>query len=392
MKPAVPPAVFWLGGAALLLAFGFTPLLWPQLYDGPIILDRPTLHVVRIALALGVPWLAWAALRGTFLPTRERLAVLFVCLAAASLCEVVHYWVVDRGHYFPPGQFEDNTAWQLYMNRGILALDPNFLPHSYRFLPDCLVRVLTALTGDFEYSRILYRLAGNSLLFATVFRLARLHVRTPTALGVVAVLVALYPVTILKYAGQFVDPLSHLSFAACLLFLAEDNEAGFAASLIVGLFAKESVLVMACCRAFYGRSWLRSGATAAGYALACIVVVFGIRVFVNHGQFVYGQVSGVGPRHLWDNLAKIPEWGPLYLVSLGALLPGAIAGWRLLDRATRWTAITIVSAMVLSSLLFSWLHEIRNLVPAFIVLAVINARYLAHLFSNASTSNMSAKM
>lgn len=377
MKPSIPPVVFWLGGAALLLAFGFTPLLWPQLYDGTIILDRPTLHVVRVALGLGVPLLAWTALRGIDLATRDRSIVFFGCLAAAGVCEVVHYWVVDRGHYFPETQFADNTAWQLYMHRGILALDPGYLPHSYRFLPDCLVRILAALTGDFEYARILYRLAGNSLLFVTVFRLARHYVRTSWACGVVLSVVALYPVSILKYAGQFVDPLSHLSFAACLLFLAERREAGFASSLLVGLFAKESVVVMALCRAFYGRPWWRSATIGALYVALSMAVVAGIRTFVNHGHLAYGQVSGVGPEHVWTNLGKYPEWGPLYLVTLGALLPGTIAGWRLMDRAFQRTTITVVAAVVISSLLFSWLHEVRNLVPAFIVLAIVNARYLS---------------
>lgn len=383
MKP-IPSALRWAAGALVLLAAGLTPLLWPGLYDGPIILDRPTLLTLRGALALAVPLLTWLGLRGAQLPVAEKRVVFFACLVAASVCEVVHYWVIDRGHYFPASQFKDNTAWQLYMNEGILALRPEYLPHSYRFLPDCLVRILAALVDDFAYARILYRMTCNGLLFVTIFRFARLHVRTPAACGVVVGLVALYPVTVLKYAGQFVDPLSHLSFAACLLFLAEGREAGFAASLVVGLFAKESVFVMAFCRAFHGPRWFRSVAIAIGYALAGSAVVFGIRLFVNHGSFAYGQVSGVGPGHLWNNLAKYPEWGPLYLVSLGALLPGAIAGWRLVDRALRWTTITLVLAMIGSSLLFSWLHEVRNLMPAFIVLAVINARYLEHLFSGAN--------
>jgi hypothetical protein len=46
-----------------------------------------------------------------------------------------------------------NTAWQRAMHRGILALDPGYLPHSYRFLPDCIVELFIWLCGDFEFSR-----------------------------------------------------------------------------------------------------------------------------------------------------------------------------------------------------------------------------------------------
>ena len=67
---------------------------------------------------------------------------------------------------------------------------------------------------------------------------------------------------------------------------------------------------------------------------------------------------------------------PLYLATLGVLLPGAALGWRLMDRAFRSTCLLVTIAVVVSSLLFSWLVEVRNLIPALIPLAIVNLKYV----------------
>src|SRR5690606_37519889 len=110
------------------------------------------------------------------------------------------------------------------------------------------------------------------------------------------------------YAGQPVDPLSHLSFVACLYFLSTRQEGPFLPTLLVGLLAKESVAVMAIARLFHGRSRLRAGLLAAFYLVVAVVVLGVVRYFVNGGTFSYDRISGVGPAHLLANLKGIHEW------------------------------------------------------------------------------------
>ena len=91
---------------------------------------------------------------------------------------------------------------------------------------------------------------------------------------------------------------------------------------------------------------------------------------------VYARISGPGPSHVLNNLGQYTDWGPLWLVSLGLFLPGTLLGWRWLEPAFKATALVMTFALVLSSLFFSWLREVRNLVPAFIPLAVASLKYL----------------
>jgi hypothetical protein len=189
------------------------------------------------------------------------------------------------------------------------------------------------------------------------------------------VLAALYPQIIFHYAGQMVDPASYLSFAACLFCLARRNDALFGPVLFLGVFAKESVIVMAVCRAFYGPDRRRAVLVAAGYLVVALFLVVAIRLKIT-GGFNYSTMSGVGLSHIRENILRwYPWWLPLYVCTLGLLLPGAILGMRFMDRSFRWTCVVITASVVISSTMFSWLTEVRNLGPALIPLAVANLRY-----------------
>jgi len=72
----------------------------------------------------------------------------------------------------------------------------------------------------------------------------------------------------------------------------------------------------------------------------------------------------------------------MYAVTLGALLPGAIAGWKRMDRSFRATGLVIVAATVGSNLAISLSGEVRNIVPAFIPLVVVNLKCLELFFKD----------
>jgi hypothetical protein len=312
-------------------------------------------------------------------PERRWAAVL--SLVAAGFAEVTHFWMVDRGHYFSPTQFADNTAWQEAMHTGILALSPNYLPHSYRFLPDSIVELFKWMCGDFVFARVTYRLLFNTLLFATIYRYARLFVAPVSASASVLAILLLYPIGLMSYAGQLVDPFSHLSFIVCLYCLGAGYEAAFGPSLLIGIFAKESVILMALCRVFYGTKRFGAVAASLAYLAAGLFVAVQIRKHVMHGRLQYGNISGVDMSQIFQNFAWWRVWVPLYLCTVGVLLPGACLGWKVMEIRFRATGVMLLAGLIVSSALFSWLAEVRNLLPAFVPMVIAGMTYVERRFT-----------
>lgn len=381
----IKPYLSWYASSVFFLTLFLLPLYKPAWFANPLFEKHAFWQgAAQVVLITLTPLATWLALKGNQLEKAERKWAWFLVLCATAVCEVVHYWAVDRGHYLPVQMAADNTAWQLSMHKGIMALDPNYLPHSYRFLPDCIVTVFNWLSGSFELARIAYRLLFDAAMFVAVYRFARVYVSNLFAGGVVVVVTVLYPVSVLKYAGQFVDPASHFSFALCLFCFARNYEPPFGVGLFAGLFAKESVIVMSVSRFFMGSSRLKAIIPTAIYVVVSFAIALGIRLAVNRGHMSYGRISGVDFGHAWDNLKGYREWGLLYLASFGSLLPGTLLGWKLMDRSFHYVCLLVVLSVIVSSVFFSWLAEVRNMVPAFIVLAVVNMRYLESVFASPS--------
>lgn len=385
--PARRSYFLWYGLGTATVGLLLLPLFEPAWFETPLFANHAFLAgLARLGLLALTPLMAWLATRGEQLVAKERRWVLFLALAAAVVGEAIHFWAIDRGNYHPGTEFADNTAWQLYMHRQILALNPAVLPHCYRFLPDSIVAIFWWLCGSFELSRIAYRLLFDALIFVCAYRCARVYLSDLFAGGVVLALAVLYPVSILNYGGQLTDPASHFSFAICLFCLLRRYEPAFGPNLFAGLLAKESVIVLAACRLFTGASRRRAVILATLYAVVALVLVVGVRLYVNHGAMHYRQISGVGLGHIRTNLAQIDRWGPSYLVTFGALLPGTVLGWRLMDRGFQLTCAVLLVSLFVSSLLFSWLTEVRNYVPAFLLLVIVNLRYLEAILGRAPAS------
>ncbi|HLP07363.1 MAG TPA: hypothetical protein VK178_04295 [Opitutaceae bacterium] len=370
----------WYGGGLILLLLAFVQLLWPvsflQISPGGF-----PIHFGWGCLLLLTPvLLARIALSAPELPPQERNTILLLCSGGAFVCEVVHFWVVDQSLYalFQSSGYRSNTEWQYAMHCRILALDPAHIPHCYRFLPDCIVGWYQWLCGSFEIARSAYRLQCNALFFVFAYRLARSHMKALPAAGVVLLVAALYPIGILRYAGQFVDPLSHLSFAACFYFLAVGHEAGFGTSLVLGLFAKESVIVMAVCRCFYGSDRRAAIRSALVHLAVGVAILVSIRLWVTCGSTAYASISKVSPEHFITNLRLWQFWAPFYLATIGFLLPGTILGWKRVSAAFRATTVVVGISLIISSLCFSWLQEARNLAPLVLAMAVFNLKYASH--------------
>lgn len=370
--------LLWYGGAALMLALTILPLARPAWFATPLFTHAAVLWTARIAL-LVLPLVAAILGFRTYAASRgERIWLIILVLLAAGFAEQVHHQFVDKGAYFGGGN--SNTTFQQNLQQAVLELRPDAIPHSYRFVSHSLVAWAQWLSGSFFVGRAAYRLLFNTLLFVAIFRYARLFLGKPASVGVVLAMLLVYPITVAWYAGQFVDPASHLSFVACLYFFARPFEPGVGPALVVGVLAKESVAALAVCRAFYGSKRARAVLLAGLYFGAALAALIAIRYIVNRHAFGYGRISGVGMDHVWANLSGYDEWPFQYLFSLGIFLPGAWLGWHLMDRPFRLTCLLLTAALVVSSALFSWLNEVRNLVPALVMLAIVNLKYVESRF------------
>ena len=372
--------ILWYGGGLLLLAIAIIPLIHPSRYERPFFHSSTAIACIRLCL-LALPALAaFGMFRSYAGSRREKFVLALLAITAACFCEQILHQFVDKGHYF--GGADNNTTWQRGLQKSVIALDPAVIPHSYRFLSHSIVAIFERLGNSFELARGVYRVLFNTLLFAAAIRYARLYLGRLAAIGVLLVLVMIFPITVAWFAGQFVDPISHLSFVACLYFYARNYEPGIGPTIVLGVFAKESVAALAVCRAFYGpqSQRCRAGLRAICYLLAALISLAAIRYFVNHGSFAYRSVSGVGLNQTMANLRGYREWSLQYIFSIGILLPGACLGWKLMDRSFRLTCLVLTLSLIVSSALFSWLNEVRNLVPALVMLAIVNFKYIESRF------------
>ncbi|HLH03322.1 MAG TPA: hypothetical protein VKX25_11160 [Bryobacteraceae bacterium] len=310
--------------------------------------------------------------------SRQRAFALVLLVVLATLwTNSVHRYYVDKGSVRAE---QSNFAWQVEIQREVMRLSPSVAPHSYRFLPNSLVRWLELAGFDYESARDIYRLFLNLLLFYALLRYALLFTDDTGALLALLLVAAVYPVSFEYYSGQLTDPLSHLSFLLAFIFLETEEFAFFLTALVIGSLAKETVLALAGYYVLFQRreshylpkALLACGASAAAY--------LGVRALVVHGagSYRYEQVSGVSPAHALANWQG-GRWQALFALTALALVPFLIVAWKTTPASLKRLALYLLPVLFVSSLFFGWLFEARNYMPLFFVLAVVAGRYLSTL-------------
>ena len=308
-------------------------------------------------------------------------AGLFIMLAGLTVALVnIHYIFVDAGAaYFP---YISNHEWQLELHRSVTALSPETLPHSYRFLPNSMVKLAEFLTGDFAYARLLYRLTIQFPLLYCIYYFGRIRHSHAVSLAAVLMYAAVYPISVSFYAGQLADPLSHLTFALALIFLELDLFLYFALAVFIGIMAKESILAMCIYYVLFrikDKQFLPKAAILLGVSAAIVVC---IRVWIVPGQyfannvFVLSDLGGTALPHLSKHFGNFNRWIMQVVCVVGIFLPFLALAWKTTAPRLRNLAAFMFTATLLSNFLFSWPNETRNLIPAVIPLALIAANYI----------------
>ena len=361
-------------GVLILTAVALLPVFAPDRFPlGPQSGPRPLLGLyASLLLPLGVVFICWRMTDGD--DRRRKAGFLALLCLLAGLLTYVHHTVIDRGAYFP---HQTNLEWQIEINEAAVSRDTDFVPHSYRFLPDSLVRLTAWLCGSFVVARTLYRFSFGLLLLFLIHRFARKFLPRARAALVVLFYCAVYPVTILAYAGQLADPMSHVSFVAAFLALHAGAFPAFLLAISIGALAKESVVAMIGYYVLFGRRedpmFWRNLILACAICAGTLIMA---RLPALRDGFSYGQVSGVGLSHISDNLGAWRVWLPQVLFTGGLFLPFVYLGWSRAASMPKRLTLFLLPVLGLSNLVFSWIHEVRNFVPLLIPMAVITVGYL----------------
>ncbi len=338
----------------------------------------PPPRISRTALAIQLGYVAAALICYCFyriesprLGRSGAIGLVFSVFLLTSIANHIHYVNVDHGRYF----FAiSNEGWQENLQNDVVRLSPEAVPHSYRFLPNGIVRWIQLGSVRFDVARDVFRLLSGLLLFYSIYRYARLY--TNHVGGILAMLLVsvVYPVSLELYAGQLTDPLSYLSFVLAFIFLETEDFPFLLTTLLIGSLAKETVLALFGYYILFCRKERNYGIKASVLSVASLVVYFGVRMYVLKGTIQYKEVSGVSSGHILLNWQGL-DWPVLFVLTGCAYLPFLVIGWKKIPLSLKRMVFFLLPVLFISSLLFSWLSESRNFMPLVFVLAAVTARY-----------------
>jgi len=309
------------------------------------------------------------------LPRRQALAFAFLVLLLTLVVSHIHRINVDQSSTY----FDDqsNTQWQISVQNQVILLSDSELPHSYRFLPNAIVRWMEFGGAGYNEGRDAYRLIFTVPLFWAIYCYARLYTGYKGAIIALLLVGIIFPISFEEYAGQLADPLSHLSFVLAFIFLATGQFWFLLTTLLLGSLAKETVLAMAAYYVLFHRKDRYYPAKAALLCGAAAAFYFGVRFAVLHGSMDYAHVSGVSSSQISANISDYHIWVPRVLLTAGSLFPFLALGWNTTPRVLRQLTLFLAPTLFLSSFAFSWLSETRNFMPLVFILAVVAGRYFA---------------
>ena len=305
----------------------------------------------------------------------QSFILVFLVFLLTCIVNNIHSLNVDHGAPYLP-RYVSNVLWQGLVNDLVIQLSPAALPHSYRFLPNSIVRWFQMGGLAYEPARDLYRLIFCILLFYAIYKFARLYTNYLGAIIAMLFIAVIYPVSFEYYAGQLTDPLSHLSFVLAFIFLETEDFALLLTTLLIGSLAKETVLAMSGYYVLFCRKERNYLLKAITLCAASGAIFLGARMLVLHGGIhAYTQISVAPPNMPLLNWHD-SRWPVGLLLTVGAFVPFVVLSWRGTPRSLKHLALFLFPVLFTSGLFFSFLVEMRNFMPLVFVLAVIAARYL----------------
>ena len=304
-------------------------------------------------------------------PRAARNMLLFAVLAGAMT--LMHWIEVDS----QPAAREWQQRIYLQQFNGEYEV-----PHNYRPLPQGFACLLERLTHNWDFACISYRWFFTTWFLWASYALARRYLSRNRALLTLAPLVLLYPLSVLRYAGQLTDPLSHALFVLAFLYLLEDRPIALAAALALGLVAKETIVIVgpAYLACYWRRGW-RTWLITAALGGVCVAAFVATRLPLGWRPGVVSGMNGAGLM-IGTNLGfgepianPIPPLWENYLHPLlfvGLFVPVIAWRWRVLDPRLRTLCLVVTPLLLVSNVCYGWLYESRNYMPLVPLLATLS--------------------
>src|SRR5579883_556763 len=302
-------------------------------------------------------------------PCAARNMMRFAVLAA--LMTFLHWIEVDR--FDVPRQWQQTIYLQQF--NGLYEA-----PHNYRPMPQGFVCLIERITHNWDFACISYRWFFTVWFLWASYRLARRYLDPNRALLVLVPLVLLYPLSVLHYWGQLTDPLSHTLFVLAFLYLLEDRPLALASALALGIFAKETAVIVApAYLACYWRRGVRTWLITASLGVVCVAAYLAVRLPLGW-QPAADSINGVGlviaPNLGYEHpfaVMPVPLWENLLhpMLFIGAFVPFIIRQWRCIHPQLRALFLVVTPLLLLSNLCFGWLYESRNYMPLVPLLATL---------------------
>jgi hypothetical protein len=322
------------------------------------------------ALALLICYLIYR-FESVRLPRRSAVALTFTIVLLTAIVNNVHSYYIDQASYFP---YTTNEAWQETLQNNVVNLSPAVAPHSYRFLPNGIVRWVQMGHVRFRTAADVYRLLSGLLLFYAIYRFARLYANFAGGVLAMFFVAATYPVSFEQYAGQLTDPLSHLSFVLAFIFLETENFAFLITALLLGSLAKETVLALSGYYVLFCTKQRHYAIKASALCVSAVALYFAVRLYVLHGTMQYQNVSGVNAAHILDNW-RDPTWPQVFLLTACGGVFFLFLSWKRTPLSLKRMYFYLLPILFVSSVFFSWIRETRNYMPLVVILSVIAARF-----------------
>jgi hypothetical protein len=310
-------------------------------------------------------------------------------LAIVAVAMTIYHWMTvdtavqkmpNRGS--PTGYVElPLSDWQRPLYLDVLSgRTDSAIPHVFRPLPYGFVRSLEVVTGDWWFSCLAYRWFFTTWFLWASFDFVRLLASRHAARLAVAVIFVLYPLSVRYYLGQLTDPLSHALFVLGLTYLVENRLFLLAGTLILGILAKETaVIIVPAYLAYHWRLGWKSLAATVGLGAASVAAFLAPRLGIGW-QLDLGSINGAGlmikanlgmsDKHRLHPDMILPNYLPL-LLFLGVFLPFIAWHWRSTDPRLRALFLVLVPLLFVSNLCFGWLYESRNYMPAIPLLVAL---------------------
>jgi hypothetical protein len=365
--PRLRAALPWLG-LLLVAALSIPPLLLERPPVGPVegYSDPEVAWAVKAAVLVAMFGAIRIAVWATSPDDPWAVGVELPLVVLAGLMAAFHWHHLDS--------VEPYAGWQRDMYFKIFnhIQEP---PHLFRALPYGFTRTLEHVTGDWEFSCVAYRWFFSWWFVWGCYRFARLWFSGPLSLLALLPVAALYPLSVWYYWGQLTDPLSHSLFIFACLWTVRDRTALLAASLFLGVLAKETVVLMVPAYwACYWRGGVRPLLKAVVLGVVCVAAFLAARLPFGWTPG-YGQINGTQALMILDNLGFPPpdrDYKPGAPIVMNYLHPALFVlpfvpfvayGWRRIDSRLRALVLVLTPLVLLSNLCFGWMYESRNYVP-----------------------------